>query len=115
MVATIAEASAPKPTPAREPLIPLDAAAEQFKRVHGRAPSARTVRRWALHGLGGVRLRSVRIGKANFTTESAIGEFVDALWAMQNAPAPSPAPRGRPRASTAAAERALEAAGVRVK
>jgi hypothetical protein len=38
-----------------------------------------TLRRWALHGVRGVRLRSWLVGGRRHTSDEAIGEFLDRL------------------------------------
>jgi hypothetical protein len=42
-------------------------------------PSMGTLRRWALHGVRGVRLRSWLVGGRRHTSDEAIEEFLDRL------------------------------------
>jgi len=56
--------------------------------------------RWVLHGVGGVRLASTKVGGARYSSRSAVDEFIAALNGTQPADA-SPTNSGAvSRAST---------------
>jgi len=64
--------------------------------------------RWALNGIRGVKLESIRVGGQRFTSRQACERFLARLNGVA-APAPS-APK--PSARAAAASRKLDAAGI---
>jgi hypothetical protein len=98
-----------------ENLIPLRKAAEhrllRAKTRGGRALNFSTIWRWAMHGVRGVKLETVRVGSTLCTSEQAIIRFIERLTAgpalAREAPLPS-----QIREQHAAAERALTEAGV---
>lgn len=40
--------------------------------------SSKTALRWALHGTGGAKLESVRVGRRRMTSEAALRRFIEA-------------------------------------
>ncbi len=56
--------------------IPLAKARELFPKVNGKHPAVRTLGRWGLTGLRGVRLELTKIGGRWFTTVEAIETFI---------------------------------------
>jgi hypothetical protein len=64
-------------SPAR--LINLNQAADLAPHVSGKKPSISTVWRWAMQGVGGIKLRTVRAGRRVATTETWVHEFFEAL------------------------------------
>jgi len=73
----------------------------------GVSPSPATVWRWTRRGVGGVTLRTVRVGKRLFSSERWVAEFI----AQQQATAsPEPASATSPRTSDESAP--LRAAGL---
>jgi uncharacterized protein DUF1580 len=93
--------------------IPLKIAARhrliRAKSRDGRAVNFSTIYRWALHGVRGVRLETIRIGATLCTTEAAIVRFIERLSnpdRPQDAPTPSEI-----RRQHESAEKRLAAAG----
>src|SRR5262249_17917550 len=72
-----------------------------------------TLFRWAQHGIRGVRLKIVSVGRQKCSTEVWLRDFFEALAAASDTPAP-PAPRSPGTRSRAAqrAGRVLEEAGI---
>jgi uncharacterized protein DUF1580 len=98
---------------ASENPIPLKIAARhrlfRAKAKGGRAVNFSTVWRWALHGLRGQRLETVRIGATLCTTERAIIRFIERS-SEPDRPHDAPTPSEIQRAHDAA-EKRLAAAG----
>ena len=57
-----------------EELVPLSEAA--FMLPHKARVNRATIYRWTLNGVGGVKLESVRVGSAIFTTKEAVTRFL---------------------------------------
>jgi hypothetical protein len=94
--------------------IPLRAAARhrllRAKSRGGKALNFSTIWRWALHGVRGVKLETVRVGGTTCTTEQSIIRFIERLsdpGLRQDSSTPSDIQRDH-----VAAERRLAAAGV---
>lgn len=69
-----------------------------------------TAWRWALKGVGGVRLESIKVGGVRFTSRQACTRFLDKL---NGAPSPRTEPAQTPKNSRRAdAARKLDAAGI---
>lgn len=63
----------------REDLVPLTAAAAWIAgRTGGRRPNVSTLHRWASRGCRGVRLETVYVGHARFTSLEAVQRFFHA-------------------------------------
>jgi hypothetical protein len=77
------------------------------REIFGVAPE--TAWRWALKGVGGVRLESIKIGGVRFTSRQACDRFLAALNGSPN-PQPSAPPSRTSRAEVAA--RKLDALGI---
>ena len=61
-----------------EHLVPLRTAGAIVPRPPGApAPHRATVQRWALHGIRGVRLETVRIGGSVYTSREALSRFIE--------------------------------------
>jgi hypothetical protein len=58
-------------------LLPIAFTADLFLTRLGKKPSKRTLRRWAVEGRDGHRLRVVRIGGGWWTREEWVREFID--------------------------------------
>ena len=72
------------------------------RRRRGRKPAFSTVWRWALHGIHGVRLETLKCGGTLCTSKEAVQRFFEQLSALdetpqpeQNPPLPTPARRQR--------------------
>ncbi len=81
--------------PHAETLVPLNGA-----RIPGN-PHIATRWRWAMSGIQGVRLETVKVGGRRFTTDAAIRRFLAALNADHQGGVPDPPDR---RAEAAEAE-----------
>ena len=46
------------------------------KTLPGKPVDPRTIWRWAKHGVKGVRLESVKVGRHRYTTDGAVVEFI---------------------------------------
>jgi hypothetical protein len=55
------------------------AARDPILRLDGKSPNPRTLWRWCRHGLDGVRLEHVFIGKRVATSRKALGRFATAV------------------------------------
>ena len=64
----------------KETIIPLSAVMASFSN----RPHSSTVWRWTIRGVAGVKLETVRIGHAVFTSEEAVARFLHRI----NSPAP---------------------------
>ncbi len=75
-------------------------------------PSYPTVFRWALHGIGGVRLEAVRLGRRWFTNRAALDAFSRALAAQTierlNPPTTPAAPTSKTKPKRTAAQLARD-------
>ena len=85
----------------------------------GRRVNLSTVNRWALRGVGGVRLETVVCGGRRYTDRAAIARFIERTTAARERPQTSPAASQAPpapakdrRRSVTAAEEGLARAGV---
>lgn len=56
-------------------LIPIELVPPMLVTMVERRFSLRTVRRWAIHGRYGIRLRTVKLGRAYCTTDAWLIEF----------------------------------------
>lgn len=56
-------------------LVPLELVPPMLVRMVERRFHLRTVRRWAIHGRYGIRLRTVKLGRAYCTTDAWLIEF----------------------------------------
>ena len=50
-----------------------------------RRPHVNTILRWAMKGVRGVRMHSVRVGRTHWTTHAAVTQFLAQLNATDNA------------------------------
>jgi len=82
-----------------------EAAGELPRRRGGKRPHVATLHRWCTHGLGGVRLRVVRVGGTRCTTRAWLTDFFERL-AQQQGLAPPSAPTPTPAAQRRAHRRA---------
>ena len=71
------------PPAVSDSLITLDEAARRVRLPDGRPLHAAMLRRWAAHGLGGVRLETVEVGGEPFTTPAAVARFLVATTPQQ--------------------------------
>jgi hypothetical protein len=61
-----------------ELLVPLRTAGAIVPRPQGvRAPHRATLQRWALHGIRGVQLETIRIGGSVYTSREALARFIE--------------------------------------
>lgn len=97
-----------------ETLISLaEAAASLPSSRPGKRLNLSTVWRWITHGVrGGVRLESVVVGGARFTSREAIARFIAACNADTTTPTTTRTPT-QARRDHEAAERALDRAGIK--
>ena len=84
-----------------EPVMTFTEAAGWLERRFGSRPNVATIWRWAVRGLRGVRLQTIRLGRYRFTTERAIERFIDQTSAVtapqEGVPRPSAEfPSGQP-------------------
>jgi len=78
----------------------------------GKGVHVATLWRWAMHGVRGVRLETVRAGGSLCTSIEAIERFFETLTRQSaGEPIPEPLPRAR-AADVRRAERVLDAAGI---
>lgn len=82
-------------------------------RRRGKRPHVATLHRWAVFGIGDIKLETIMCGKVRCTTAAAIQRFFERLTAQANGttPVPAPLPRHR-REAIARAEAVLDAAGI---
>jgi hypothetical protein len=59
----------------KETLVPLGTAGRHVPLT----PHRNTLYRWAIHGVDGIRLETLRIGKRRYTTLEALGRFLGRL------------------------------------
>ena len=71
----------------RSPILPL------LRTRLGVSPSPATVWRWTRRGVGGVTLRTVRVGKRLFSTEQWVAEFINGQQPTSPTPPSSSSPR----------------------
>jgi len=64
---------------ANEQLLTFSQAVERLPEVNGRRRAPSTLYRWCRHGINGVRLDYVRIGRTMATSQEAIERFLAAL------------------------------------
>lgn len=89
--------------------------ATEYVPARGRANKVHvsTIYRWALRGIGGVRLETVMVGGTRCTSVEALLRFFDRLTAAADGTSTSsPATSRHRKAQVRAAERELEAAGI---
>jgi hypothetical protein len=94
-----------------EKVFPLTQAAkreESPRRRRNKRPNVATIYRWAKHGVGGVRLQTIRVGGTLCTSVEALQRFFEALSRADQASAGGN-DVNHPRA--APIERELDAAG----
>lgn len=89
-----------------ETLAPLAQASNRWVPTR---PHVATVRRWAVHGIRGHKLDTIRIGGITCTSQEAIGRFLSAINGHDVTPANTSHQREQ---EIARAERELAAAGV---
>ena len=77
------------------------------RRRRGRKPSFSTVWRWALYGLGGVRLETLKCGGTLVTSREAVQRFFEQLSALDSCSQPD---QQRARRTPAQRQRAVERA-----
>ena len=106
--------------PTSERLIPLKEVADFIPSIRGKGKrlNISTAWRWCLEGVRGRKLDSIVVGGSRYTSVEGIGRFVAALNdGGDHDDQPTPAARMRtPRqraAAHAAAEKRLDAAGIR--
>ena len=94
-----------------ETLIPLNRARDLawFRGRSGGRISADAVRRWALRGLRGIQLESLRIGNTRYTTKEATLRF---LARLNNNEHVAPHVTDRRNLEIAEANRSLDDAGI---
>ena len=63
----------------REPLISIRDAAASFPSIGGRKQATSTVYRWCRHGINGIRLEYVRVGRSMATSRNALDRFLRRL------------------------------------
>ena len=61
-----------------EEVVTLREARNELFRVTGRRPDKTTLYRWALRGVGGTKLETVRIGNRLLTSKQALTRFIAA-------------------------------------
>lgn len=87
------------------------------RRRRGRKPSFSTVWRWALHGVRGVKLETLRVGSTLCTSREALQRFFDRLSESDGAAPPQQQPTYRTPAqrqrAVEQAERELEKMGIK--
>ena len=88
----------------REKLIPL---AKVPEHVPGKKPNTSTVYRWALKGVQGVRLETLRVGGARLTSIEALDRFYRATTQAADAALSAP-PTASDHARNAARQAAAE-------
>jgi len=64
---------------AEEQLLTFSQAVERLPEVNGRRRAPSTLYRWRRHGINGVRLDYVRIGRTMATSQEAVERFLAAL------------------------------------
>jgi hypothetical protein len=97
--------------PNTETLISLaDAAKDLPRRRAGKRPHVSCIYRWTVSGCRGVRLESIQVGGTRCTSREALARFFRLLTGSQEA-VPVVTSRAQ-QAAVAAAERALDAAGI---
>jgi hypothetical protein len=85
-------------------LLSFDLDLSKAAKVLAHTPHASTLHRWAMHGVKGVRLKTVKIGGRRFTSRVEIERFIANLSKDEpEAPSTSPADQLR---KASAAERA---------
>jgi len=76
--------------PFAEAVLPFAAAARRLPRTRGDKPvSPATIWRWAVHGLRGVRLETIKIGGTTCTSLQALARFFAALQGGRQDVAPA--------------------------
>ena len=100
--------------PSEEQPIPLTRVPKMVRwlprRRKGKRPHVSTIFRWALRGVRGIRLETIRIGGTLCTSEEALVRFFQRLSGEEPA-LPTKTSRAR-RREIARAERELERAGI---
>ena len=76
MSASVAESAVYKVL--AEEVVTLREARNELFRVTGRRPDKTTIYRWALRGVGGTKLETVRIGNRLLTSKQALTRFIAA-------------------------------------
>lgn len=93
-----------------ESLITLRAASKLIPGRRGRGVNLSTIWRWCLYGARGVKLDSITIGGARYTSKEAIARFIEKCSHNEAEPAGRPS---RARASShARAVKELQEAGI---
>ena len=59
-----------------EEIISVDEAAKHFSSITSKKQNKNMILRWMNRGVSGVKLRSIRIGNAIYTSKEALNEFV---------------------------------------
>jgi hypothetical protein len=87
---------------------------KKFKgRRNGKPLHVSTIHRWITRGIGGVRLKAVRIGGTRAVTPAALDEFFSALAGDEATPPPTPTKAtAANQRRLAAANRQLDHAGI---
>ena len=80
-----------------ETVIPLTEACKHLPHRDGRPVHASTIFRWALQGLRGIKLESIKIGGSRCTSLQALARFAERL-SREESSQPLPARRSEQRA-----------------
>lgn len=92
-----------------EELIDLSKARKLFP---GHTPSPASIWRWALYGINGLKLETIKIGARRFTTKQAIHRFIAGESTSSNCPPTPKKKAGRPPRDRAAVADELTKAGI---
>jgi hypothetical protein len=95
-----------------ETLIRLAEVPNHLPKRRGRKVHIASVYRWVKAGLSGVRLETVYVGGAQFTSHEALDRFAQQLTAVKTGIVIKPATSKRAMAAHGAAKRKLDAMGI---